>query len=76
MMDDRDSVESFHEALFMDAQAGLNVASTPLQPLGRMSELAVSKEAKSLRGRVRRSDLVLTVIEYGPAFFCRGWAWT
>lgn len=46
----------------MDAQAGLNVASTTLQPLGKMSELAVSKEAKSLRGRVRRSDLVLTVV--------------
>lgn len=41
----------------------------PLQPLGKMGELAVSKEAKSLRGRVRRSDLVLTVTEYGTCFF-------
>jgi hypothetical protein len=40
----------------MDIQAGFECGPAPSS-----GELAVSDEAKSLRGRVRRSDLVVTV---------------
>lgn len=46
------------------------------QPLCVSWQQAVSDEAKSLRGRVRRSGLVVTVFVQDLLFSRRGWAWT